>query len=154
SFSHLILGLSLAIAPVGGWVAVRGELEIAPFYIAIAVLFWVGGFDIIYACQDYEFDSKLGRYSLPSTWGIKTALRLSSAFHVIMMAFLIWTFLYFKLSLFSWIGLALVAVMLIYEHSLIKPDDLSQLDTAFFTLNGMISIVLVFFVGLDFWFIL
>lgn len=154
SFSHLILGLSLAIAPVGGWVAVRGELEIAPFYIATAVLFWVGGFDIIYACQDYEFDLRLNRYSLPSTWGIKTALRLSSIFHVIMMVFLIWTFLYFKLSLFSWIGLALVAVMLIYEHSLIKPDDLSQLNAAFFTLNGMISIILVSFVGLDFWFIL
>ncbi|MEE2821884.1 MAG: UbiA-like polyprenyltransferase [Acidobacteriota bacterium] len=154
SFSHLILGLSLAIAPVGGWVAVRGELEIAPFYIATAVLFWVGGFDIIYACQDYDFDLKLNRYSLPRTWGIKTALRLSSVFHVIMMVFLIWTFLYFKLSLFSWIGLALVAVMLIYEHSLIKPDDLSQLNAAFFTLNGMISIILVSFVGLDFWFIL
>ena len=149
--SHLILGLSLAIAPVGGWVAVLGELSLAPFYIAAAVLFWVGGFDIIYACQDYEFDRTQGRYSLPGKWGIKTALRLSVLFHVIMMACLMAAFVYFQLSLLSWVGLALVAAGLIYEHSLVRPDDLSRLDAAFFTLNGIISVVLFSFVGLDLW---
>lgn len=151
AFSHLLLGLSLAIAPVGGWVAVRGELSLAPFYVAAAVLFWVGGFDIIYACQDYEFDRKLGRYSLPGKWGIKTALRLSAVSHVVMMAFLMAAFLYFQLSLFSWLGLALVAVGLIYEHTLVRPDDLSRLNAAFFNLNGIISMVLFAFVGLDLW---
>ena len=149
SFSHLILGLSLAIAPVGGWVGVRGELSLAPFYVAAAVLFWVGGFDIIYACQDYEFDRSVGRYSLPRRWGIKTALRLSVLFHVVMMACLIAAFLHFQLSLFSWIGLVLVALGLIYEHSLVRPDDLSRVNAAFFTLNGIISVVLFAFVGLD-----
>ncbi len=151
AFSHLLLGLSLAIAPVGGWVAVRGELSLAPFYVAAAVLFWVGGFDIIYACQDYEFDRKLGRYSLPGKWGIKTALRLSAVSHVVMMACLMAAFLYFQLSLFSWLGLALVAVGLIYEHTLVRPDDLSRLNAAFFNLNGIISMVLFAFVGLDLW---
>ena len=151
AFSHLLLGLSLAIAPVGGWVAVRGELSLAPFYVAAAVLFWVGGFDIIYACQDYEFDRKLGRYSVPGKWGIKTALRLSSLFHVAMVACLMVALLHFQLSLFSWLGLALVAVGLIYEHSLVRPDDLSQLNAAFFTLNGIISVIFFAFVGLDLW---
>ena len=151
AFSHLLLGLSLAISPVGGWVAVRGELSLAPFYVAAAVLFWVGGFDIIYACQDFEFDRKLGRYSVPGKWGIKTALRLSALSHVAMMACLMAAFFYFQLSLFSWLGLALVAVGLIYEHSLVHPDDLTRLNAAFFTLNGIISMVLVAFVGLDLW---
>lgn len=151
AFSHLILGLALAIAPVGGWIAVRGEMDLAPFYVAAAVLFWVGGFDIIYACQDCEFDRKVGRFSLPSKWGIKTALRLSALCHVMMMACLMASFFYFQLSLFSWVGLALVAVGLIYEHSLVNPDDLSRLNAAFFTLNGIISLVLFTFVSLDLW---
>lgn len=91
SLSHLVLGLSIAIAPVGGWVAVRGEIHLDPFYVAAAVLFWVAGFDIIYACQDYDFDRKIGRYSWPRKWGIKTALRISALFHVLMMLLLIIT---------------------------------------------------------------
>ncbi len=149
SLSHLVLGLSLAIAPVGGWVAVQGEIQLASFYVAAAVLFWVGGFDIIYACQDYEFDRSLGRHSIPSKVGIKMALQISSWLHVLMMLVLIYAFLYFRLSLLSWIGLVLVGIGLIYEHSLVHPEDLSRLDAAFFTLNGLISAVLFFFVGLD-----
>ena len=149
SWSHLVLGLSLAIAPVGGWVAVRGEIHLAPFYVAAAVLFWVGGFDIIYSCQDYDFDRKMGRHSLPSKWGIKTALRISALFHVLMMLLLIYAFFQFQLSLLSWIGLVLVGVGLIYEHSLVHPEDLSRLNAAFFTLNGLISVVLFVCVGLD-----
>ena len=149
SLSHLVLGLSIAIAPVGGWVAVRGEIHLAPFYVAAAVLFWVGGFDIIYACQDYDFDRKFGRYSWPSKWGIKTALRISALFHVLMMLLLIYAFSQFQLSLLSWVGLVLTGIGLIYEHSLVHPEDLSRLNAAFFTLNGLISVVLFVFVGLD-----
>ena len=149
SLSHLVLGLSLAIAPVGGWVAVRGEIHLAPLYVAAAVLFWVGGFDIIYSCQDYDFDRKMGRYSFPGKWGIKTALRISALFHVLMMLLLIYAFLQFQLSYLSWIGLTLVGIGLLYEHSLVHPDDLSRLNAAFFTLNGLISVVLFVFVGLD-----
>ncbi|MCZ6768458.1 MAG: putative 4-hydroxybenzoate polyprenyltransferase [Acidobacteria bacterium] len=149
SLSHLVLGLSLAIAPVGGWVAVQGEIQLASFYVAAAVLFWVGGFDIIYACQDYEFDRSFGRHSLPSKVGIKTALQISSWLHVLMMLVLISAFLYFRLSLLSWIGLVLVGMGLTYEHSLVHPEDLSRLNAAFFTLNGLISSVLFVFVGLD-----
>ncbi len=149
SLSHLVLGLSIAIAPVGGWVAVRGEIHLAPLYVAAAVLFWVAGFDIIYACQDYDFDRKFGRFSWPSKWGIKTALRISALFHVLMMLLLIYAFFQFQLSLLSWMGLALTGIGLIYEHSLVHPEDLSRLNAAFFTLNGLISVVLFVFVGLD-----
>ena len=149
SLSHLVLGLSIAIAPVGGWVAVRGEIHLAPLYVAAAVLFWVAGFDIIYACQDYDFDRKFGRFSWPSKWGIKTALRISAFFHVLMMLLLIYAFFQFQLSLFSWMGLVLTGIGLIYEHSLVHPEDLSRLNAAFFTLNGLISVVLFVSVGLD-----
>ena len=149
SLSHLVLGLSIAIAPVGGWVAVRGAIHLDPFYVAAAVLFWVGGFDIIYACQDYDFDREVGRYSWPSKWGIKTALRISALFHVLMMILLIYAFFQFQLSWLSWMGLVLTGIGLIYEHSLVHPEDLSRLNTAFFTLNGIISVVLFVFVGLD-----
>jgi len=149
SLSHLLLGLSLAIAPVGGWVAVRGTLEAAPFYVAAAVLFWVAGFDIIYACQDVEFDRSVGLYSMPSRLGIRRSLQISSAFHILMVFLLIWTFWLFRLSVLSWIGLGLVAIGLIYEHSLVKAEDLSRVNAAFFTINGIISVILFVFVGTD-----
>ncbi len=149
SLSHLLLGLSLAIAPVGGWVAVRGELDVAPFYVAAAVVFWVAGFDIIYACQDVEFDRSAGLYSMPSRLGIRRSLQISSALHVLMVFLLIWTFWLFGLSVLSWIGLGLVVVGLIYEHSLVKPDDLTRVNAAFFTINGIISVILFAFVGAD-----
>ncbi|RPJ85935.1 MAG: hypothetical protein EHM18_08810 [Acidobacteria bacterium] len=149
SLSHLFLGLSLAIAPVGGWVAVRGELDVAPFYIAAAVVFWVAGFDIIYACQDVEFDRSAGLYSMPSRSGIRRSLQISSGFHVVMVLLLVWTFWLFRLSLLSWIGLGLVVVGLLYEHSLVKAEDLSRVNAAFFTINGIISVILVVFVGAD-----
>jgi len=149
SLSHLVLGLSLAIAPVGGWVAVQGEIGAAPFLVAAAVLFWVGGFDIIYACQDYQFDLQTGRYSLPRLLGIRRALQTAAAFHGLMILLLGWAFFYFQLSTLSWIGLSLTAAGLIYEHSLVRPNDLSRLNAAFFTVNGVISVVLFLFVGLD-----
>ncbi|RPJ61012.1 MAG: 4-hydroxybenzoate octaprenyltransferase [Acidobacteria bacterium] len=149
SLSHLFLGLSLAIAPVGGWVAVRGELDVAPFYIAAAVVFWVAGFDIIYACQDVEFDRSARLYSLPSRSGIRRSLQISSGLHVVMVLLLVWTFWLFRLSLLSWIGLGLVVIGLLYEHSLVKAEDLSRVNAAFFTINGFISVILFVFVGAD-----
>jgi len=151
SFSHLFLGLSLALAPLGGWIAVRGELHPAPLYVAAAVLFWVGGFDIIYACLDLEFDRKIGLYSIPGRWGIKTSLQISALFHILMMLLLSYSFFLFRLSALSWLGLWLVAVGLIYEHSLVNAQDLRRVNTAFFTVNGVISLVLFLFVGLDLW---
>lgn len=149
SLSHLFLGLSLAIAPVGGWIAVRGEFDSAPFYIAAAVLFWVGGFDIIYACQDVDFDRRFGLKSLPSRIGIKNSLRVSMLFHTAMIALLLYAFRLFQLSSVSLLGVGVVGLALVYEHSLVKPDDLRRVNAAFFTVNGIISVVLFLFVGLD-----
>ncbi|MFB3903861.1 MAG: UbiA-like polyprenyltransferase [Acidobacteriota bacterium] len=149
SLSHALLGLCLGIAPVGGWVAVRGALDVAPFYLAAAVLFWVAGFDIIYACQDVEFDRSAGLYSMPARLGIRRSLQVSSAFHVLMVFLLSWVFWLFRLSMVSWIGLGLVAFGLIYEHSLVKAEDLSRVNAAFFTINGIISVALFVFVGAD-----
>ncbi|RPI21815.1 MAG: 4-hydroxybenzoate octaprenyltransferase [Acidobacteria bacterium] len=149
SLSHLLLGLSLGIAPVGGWVAVRATLDGEPFYLAAAVIFWVAGFDIIYACQDVEFDRSAGLYSIPSRLGVRRSLQISAAFHVLMVVLLVWVFRLFRLSFLSWIGLALVVAVLFYEHSLVKSDDLSRVHAAFFTTNGIISVVLFVFVGAD-----
>jgi len=146
SLSHLFLGVSLAIAPIGGWIAVRGEVAISPFYLAAAVVFWVGGFDIIYACQDVEFDRQQHLYSIPSRFGKRIALQISILFHILMMLVLAYSFLKFGLSILSWIGLSMVALLLIYEHRLVKTG---QMTNAFFTVNGLISLILCFFVGLD-----
>jgi len=149
ALSHVALGLALAIAPVGGWIAVSGAFGSTIFYVAAAVLLWVGGFDIIYACQDFRFDRETGLFSLPSRIGIGNALLLSRCFHVSMVLLLIKAFMEFGLGLLSWLGLVLVVIGLIYEHSLVKRNDLSRVNAAFFTANGFISVVLFLFVGLD-----
>jgi 4-hydroxybenzoate polyprenyltransferase len=149
SLSHVLLGLSLAIAPLGGWVAVRATLNVEPLYLAAAVLFWVAGFDIIYACQDVEFDRSAGLHSIPGRLGIQRSLQISAVFHVLMVAFLAWSFWLFRLSAFSWLGLALVVAALVYQHTLVKADDLSRVNAAFFTVNGIISVILFLFVGAD-----
>lgn len=149
ALSHLFLGLALAAAPVGGWVAVLGRLDWEPFFLSAAVLFWVGGFDVIYACQDIEFDRRNGLHSIPSRLGVRAALWIAAAFHVAMIALLLAAFSIFRLSVLSWIGLLLAAAGLAYEHSLVRPHDLSRVNAAFFTVNGVISVVLFVFVGLD-----
>lgn len=149
SFSHLALGLALGIAPVGGWVAVTGTLDPAPFLLASAVLFWVAGFDIIYACQDFDFDRSQGLFSLPARLGVRSALRISVLLHFLMLLFLAVAFALFSLSLLSWMGLFLVALALLYEHSLVAHDDLTRVNAAFFTMNGVVSVTLSLFVGLD-----
>ncbi len=149
SWSHLFLGLALGLAPLGGWVAHRGTLDAEPFWLAAAVLFWVAGFDVIYACQDYDFDRENRLWSLPARLGIRRALWIAAGFHVVMVLLLSIAFSLFELSLLSWAGLLLVVLGLAYEHSLVRPDDLSRVNLAFFTLNGVISMVLFLFVGLD-----
>ena len=149
SLSHLFLGLSLGIAPLGGWIAVRGELDWEPLLLSAAVILWVAGFDIIYSCQDVDFDRGEGLYSFPSRLGIHQALRLSSLLHAGMFGLLVCLFLATRLAWLSWAGLAVVALVLVYEHRLVSPNDLSRVNAAFFTLNGLVSILLLVFVGLD-----
>ncbi len=151
SLSHLALGLCLAVSPMGGWIAVGGRLDLEPLIIAAAVLFWVAGFDIIYACQDVAADRRLGLHSIPRKLGVEKSLQLSIFFHIVMVALLSYCLLLFELTWVSWIGLILVAGTLVYEHRLISPQDLSRVNLAFFTLNGVISVVLFVFVGLDLW---
>lgn len=149
SLSHLFLGLALGIAPIGGWVAVRGSLGIEPLVLAAAVMFWSAGFDIIYACQDIDFDRRTGLYSIPSRFGIKNSLRISAIFHLVMIVLLLLVFAWSQLTALSWIGWFFVGLALIYEHRLVKPNDLSRVNAAFFTMNGIVSLALLVFVGID-----
>ncbi len=143
NLSHLVLGLSLALSPIGAWIGITGEIVIAPFILALAVLLWTAGFDIIYACQDLQHDIKTGLHSIPSKMGIKNSLILSSVLHFLMVIVLL-IFMYFtKLSFVYFGGVCFVGIMLIYEHSLIKPHDLSKISLAFFTVNGIISMILM-----------
>lgn len=141
SLSHLVLGLALAIAPVGAWIGIKGDVSIAPFIIALTVMLWVTGFDIIYACQDVEYDKSAGLYSLPKRFGIKNALRLSLASHVFAILALLSLTYFTDLHVVYFIGVCLIAGLLFYEHSIVKPDDLSRVNTAFFTVNGIVSLV-------------
>ena len=136
SFAHLVLGLSLGIAPSAAWIAVTGTLNWPIGFLSLAVMLWTAGFDIIYACQDTEFDRREGLFSIPARLGIPTALNLSRLFHVFTLISL--TALSQSLSLSPWPVLP-VAALLIYEHSLVKANDLSKVDMAFFTVNGFIG---------------
>lgn len=138
--SHLVLGLALAIAPVGAWLAIRGRFAPEPLVLALAVLFWVAGFDVIYACQDAEFDRREELHSIPARLGIGRALLMARVFHCA--AFLLLLSLYWltPLHVLYLAGLAGVGALLAYEHSLVRADDLSRVDVAFFTLNGWISV--------------
>ncbi len=140
--THLFLGISLACAPIGAWIALTGELAVSSLILGLAVIFWVAGFDIIYSCQDVEFDGRESLFSIPKRYGISAALGISALLHLVMigiLAFLFWTE---GLGIISFVGLATVALLLAYEHSLIRPTDLSRVNTAFFTVNGWISILL------------
>lgn len=141
--SHFWLGLSISIAPIGAWIAIKEGLDLPPMLLGLAVLLWIGGFDIIYACQDYEFDRKHGLYSIPARFGKKRALRLSSSLHAMMVAVLIGVAAITNLGVFYLIGVGIVTVLLIYEHAIVRPNDLSRVNLAFFTLNGIVSLVLM-----------
>jgi 4-hydroxybenzoate polyprenyltransferase len=141
-FSHFFLGISLACAPIGAWIAVCGSLSPVPLVLGLVVILWVSGFDIIYSLQDLEFDRRESLYSIPKRFGISGSLRLSGILHLIMIIILGILFWKFGLGFVSMAGLALVALLLAYEHSLVKPSDLSRVNAAFFTINGWISVLL------------
>ncbi len=138
--SHLVLGLSLGIAPVGAWLAIRGAFAPPPLILAGAVLLWVAGFDTIYSCQDADFDRAAGLHSLPARLGVARALVLARVFHLGAVVLLASVFLTAPLHVLYLVGILAVAALLAYEHSLVKADDLSKVDAAFFTVNGWISL--------------
>jgi 4-hydroxybenzoate polyprenyltransferase len=148
-WSHLVLGFALGIAPSAAWIAVRGSLDPRILLLTAAVTFWVGGFDVVYACQDYEFDRQTGLHSIPRFLGIRRALWVARAFHVIMLLLLVTLVVTFGLGKLAIAGVAVVAVLLAYEHSLVSAENLSKLNAAFFTMNGVISVVFFLFVAAD-----
>jgi 4-hydroxybenzoate polyprenyltransferase len=148
-WSHLLLGFALGIAPSAAWIAVRGSLDPRILLLTAAVTFWVGGFDVIYACQDYAYDSTHGLHSLPRYLGIKNALVIARLFHLVMLGLLVALIVTFGLGKLAMAGVIAVAALLLYEHALIRHDDLSKLNAAFFTMNGVISVVFFLFVAGD-----
>jgi 4-hydroxybenzoate polyprenyltransferase len=148
-WSHLALGFALGIAPAAAWIAVRGSLDPRILLLTGAVTFWVGGFDVLYACQDYDFDREKGLHSIPRFIGIGGALWISRLFHLIMMALLAALVVTFGLGKLSVVGIVAVLGLLVYEHSLVSPGNLSKLNAAFFTMNGVISVVFFCFVAAD-----
>ena len=148
-WSHLVLGFALGIAPAAAWIAVRGSLDPRILLLTAAVTFWVAGFDVLYACQDYEFDQQAGLHSLPRYCGIGNALWIARFFHLSMLVLLsamVWTF---HLGGLTMIGVLAVLLLLAYEHSLVLKNDLSRLNAAFFTMNGIISVIFFIFLALD-----
>jgi len=148
-WSHLVLGLALGVAPAAAWIAVRGSLDVRILLLTGVVTFWVGGFDVLYACQDYEFDSSFGLHSLPRHYGISRGLLLARLMHVAMLFLLVGVVAAFGLGKLSILGVIVVALLLTYEHSLVSAGDLSKLNAAFFTMNGVIAVVLFVFVAAD-----
>ncbi len=147
AWSHFVLGFCLGISPAAAWIAIRGSLDGRILILSAAVTLWVGGFDVLYACQDVEFDRAAGLHSIPKTFGITCALSIARAMHVLMIAFLMWLAWTFHLAWPAWAGIAVVAALLAYEHSLVKSDDLSKINAAFFTVNGYISLLFLLFWG-------
>lgn len=146
---HVVLGLTIALAPLGGWVAVTNEIgwEAVIFYVTIAC--WTAGFDIVYACQDYEFDKKEGLYSIPVRFGIAKSLKIARGFHIATAIGFMVLFVMTSLSWWYLIGIVIALGLLIYEHLIVKPNDLTRLNTAFFTMNGVLSIVVFAFTFID-----
>jgi 4-hydroxybenzoate polyprenyltransferase len=148
-WSHLVLGFALGIAPSAAWIAIRGSLDPRILLLTAAVTFWVGGFDVLYACQDYDFDTNAGLHSIPRYLGVRGALWVARAFHLIMIGFLVALFIAFGMGKLAALGIIAVILLLLYEHSLVKADDLSKLNAAFFTMNGVISVLFFVFVAAD-----
>lgn len=143
--SHFVLGLAISAGPLGAWIAVNGSLDLKIIPLGIAVIFWLAGFDVLYALQDIEFDRGHGLYSIPGKFGIRKALFLSRFFHLATYLLLIINGLIFSLESFYWIGMLIIATLFLYEHSLIRENDLSKLDMAFFNMNGYISMTIFIF---------
>ena len=146
---HFVLGLSLGLAPVGSWVGVTGRIELPAVILGLVVTAWVAGFDVIYGIQDHDFDRKSGIHSIPVVFGIKKALVISGALHVLTVLLLVLAGLLLGMGYFYWLGVTFSAGILIYEHSLVTPTDLSRLDAAFFNMNGILSVLLFIFTLAD-----
>src|SRR5690348_6582988 len=147
TWSHFVLGFCLGISPAAAWIAIRGSLDWRMLILCAAVTLWVGGFDVLYACQDVDFDRREGLHSIPKAVGIRKALLFARAMHVLMIGLLIWLAWSFHLGWPAWVGIGVVAALLAYEHSLVKPNDLSKMNAAFFTVNGYISLLFLLFWG-------
>lgn len=153
ALSHLVLGFGLGIAPAAAWIAVTGGLDARILWLTAGVTFWTAGFDVIYSCQDYEFDCREGLFSLPRRFGIATALQLSRLLHVAMVGCLVALVVTFQLGWLSLAGVASVVGLLLYEHSLVKANDLSRINAAFFTVNGYVSVLFFLFWAADIYFL-
>jgi len=142
ALAHIVLGICLAAAPIGAWIAIRGEVSLPPLLLGAAVMFWVAGFDILYALQDLEFDQQAGLHSIPVKLGVTGSLWLARVFSLVMIALLIWLCVVAALGIAFICGITAVALLLSYEHWLLKDGDLTRLDLAFFTMNGYVSIII------------
>lgn len=147
SWSHVVLGFALGISPAAAWIAITGSLDWRMLILCAAVTLWVGGFDVLYACQDVEFDRQAGLFSVPRRFGIAASLQIARAMHIGVVLLLSWLAASFGLPWPAWVGIAVVAALLAYEHSLVHANDLSRLNAAFFTVNGYISILFLLFWG-------
>jgi len=147
--SHIVLGAAISLAPLGAWIAVQGSFDLEILPLVLGVVFWLGGFDILYALQDIEFDRSHGLFSIPARFGVRRSLAISRAFHMMSVLLLVLTGFLFEMGALYWLGMALVAGLFIYEHSLVKEDDLSRLDLAFFNMNGWISVSVFAAAALD-----
>ena len=150
-WSHLVLGLALGLAPTAAWIAVRGSLDPRILVLTCAVTLWAGGFDVLYACQDFEHDRAAGLHSLPQAVGIPAAFWAARIMHLLMLGVLVWFGRLFHFQIAGWLGVAAVGLLLAYEHSLVSPRDLRKLNAAFFTMNGVIAMVFLAFVAADLW---
>jgi 4-hydroxybenzoate polyprenyltransferase len=148
-WAHVVLGIAMGIAPAAAWIAVRGLFDPRILLLTGAVVFWGAGFDILYSCQDYEFDRDANLYSVPKAFGIRNSLLIARLFHIVTVLLLVCMVAAFGLGKTAMVGVGMVALLLIYEHSLVKHDDLSRVNAAFFTMNGFISMGFLFFVAAD-----
>jgi 4-hydroxybenzoate polyprenyltransferase len=150
-WSHIVLGLALGLAPAAAWIAVRGSLDPRILALTAAVTLWVGGFDVLYACQDYEHDRAAGLHSLPQSIGIPAAFWAARLMHLATLGLLTWFAWLFAFGPTGWLGIAAAGLLLAYEHSIVSPRDLRRLNAAFFTMNGVIAMVFLAFVATDLW---
>ncbi len=151
SWSHIVLGFCLGISPAAAWVAIAGSFDWRILILTAAVTLWVAGFDVLYSCQDFDFDKRAGLFSIPGKFGIARALGIARAMHVVMAALLCWLAWGFSLPWPAWAGIAAVAALLVYEHSLVRANDLSKINAAFFTVNGYVSILFLLTWGAAVW---
>ena len=150
-WSHLVLGLALGLAPSAAWIAVRGSLDPRIIVLTAAVMLWVAGFDVLYACQDFEHDREAGLYSIPQALGVPAAFWVARLMHLAMLGLLAWFGYLFSFGVAGWLGVAAAGLLLAYEHSIVSPRDMRRLNAAFFTMNGVIAMVFLIFVAADVW---